>query len=209
MRLDELTGVKKFYGQATSLRMLISKLEDQGYTVLGSGKFGVTVKHPNGYVVKLYTTKDNCYSAFVEYCQTHKQNPHLPNIISKKVPVMDDIVTMVRIEELHEIDPETRVDDLFNEMINMADMAMSENFEMFWSKMVRFWFDEPEEHEVVKMLEKHRTLFETLNDLLNKVDRMGKCVFDIRSLAHNIMQRSDGTLVVTDPWFNPMQKGKF
>ncbi|RYD65188.1 MAG: hypothetical protein EOP83_07935 [Verrucomicrobiaceae bacterium] len=105
-QLDELQGVKGHAQAAAPLDShdaVIDYLESKGFKRLGDGEYGGVFDHPSfkgRYVLKVF--RDPMYEAFLGYCAKHPQNPHLPKIVGKVMPI-GKLAHMVRIERLQDM----------------------------------------------------------------------------------------------------------
>lgn len=204
-RLDELVGVKKYTNQNSDLALLRDALKKQGHTILGAGSFGLTVEHANGYVVKFYTNDDVCYDAFVDYCRQHSDNPHLPRFKTKNIKFADKYFTMIRLEMLNNI--KFKNPDIWNlnSIIRELDFESGKytrpakhSFDVDLHAVIENLKDE-ENVDVSDIINQHEEFLQTWYDLKACFPE-GKCMFDVRDLTSNVMCRSDGTLVIIDPW---------
>lgn len=92
-------------------------LENNGWTVIGSGSYGVVFEKLNkNYVLKVY--EDLGYDLFLEFLEDHINNPHFPNIKRKIIQNNPDrFLGVVAIEKLKPIktDKIKWISDLTNE----------------------------------------------------------------------------------------------
>ena len=155
---------------------LLSMLADAGFVFVGSGCFGMVVRHDTcpEVVFKISARLNDAYGAYALYARDCAGNPHLP--------VIYDIQTghgcmVVALEELHKVH---WYGDLISVQyeINSAAQAGGEG-----EMMPDSWHP-------------------TAQDAIECAYEIG-CYFNgVASIdihGDNVMQRADGTLVITDP----------
>jgi hypothetical protein len=181
MRLHELHGVKRH--SRTTLPDLIHQLFPGARSY--SGRYGTVIDNPAWpFVVKLWFN-DDCYLDFVDYA-IENPNPHYPRFIKKvmKMPAFfrrergsGDVFWMVRIERLQELD-EAVAGKLCRAFID-ADRLIRHPAEI----NAQFGAEQ-------------RGLFAAVAALYTAPI---KCAPDWH--PGNLMQRPDGTVVITDPFW--------
>lgn len=172
---------KGIFARKKSFASFAKVLKDNGFKLLGKGSFAVTFEKP-GYpwVIKVFTS-DNSYKHFLDYVLKHQDNPHLPKIKGKFIPI-NGITFAVRIEKLTPISEEhplaKRLWDLLG---NHTDKPLA--------RANRDW------------LRKHYPrILEIFKDI-RKTSKGHAFTYDTHD--GNIMQRADGTPVITDPLYDP------
>lgn len=189
MLLNELIGVKKYY--SSTANQILMMFDDNSIKV-NSGRFGLTLSHSSWkHVIKAFP-QDDCYMSFLDYVAKNQSNPHLPKIILKpkkmtaffKRNVGNDTFYVAKIEKLSsmtgsEVNKLSKLNS--NGFIKQATKAQEDGtFDSFIES---------------KDLGNFKKLIETAIEVVN--DNETDCFNDLHS--GNIMKRSDGTLVITDP----------
>lgn len=185
MRLTELNipNTKNKAGQT---------LQAAGYEPMGTGQFAeVYKKAGTDYVLKLFDYDDKAYLLYMGMIKQHQSNPHFPKIIGKLIKVTDQYYA-VRMEELHQ----TSISD--------HEMKL---FELFCSKRASFWlgnmdafmksnFRANDRKELEDLFQQNPHLCEALT-LIAELKDKHSLWFDFKKA--NIMERSNGEIVFTDP----------
>lgn len=219
--LQKVTGVKlNEYEQGTdNSKHIFAKLQQLGYTKLGSGVDATVWAKEEGYVIKilmpskLRQESDNAFLFFYGICKDNTQNPHLPRFIDiggAGHSVFEINGTPYRQIAMERLQPITN-DSIEEAMVwSLSDIV--ENGCTSWKGAVHE-LDTPEfwEHfpgrltfEQIKpvlrdatSMEIYHNLFATMRDLYREGESAG---FHWDSHTENVMQRKDGTLVITDPY---------
>lgn len=208
MLLTELTGVKHLYKKTRD--DLFDMLAAKGIKCIGSGKYGTVFSHDSwNYVLKIMED-DPHYLAFVDWALKHP-SIHFPKFVKKPLQMHTfhtrrkrDARRMwvVKIEKLYPIQNKQLIAFLVRNLENAATHA--------WRKHNGYAESEPNPNYQMEMpdgtVEKGvswATMFERFPWLeslgltyANFWDAGAGCP-DIHS--GNIMQRKDGTIVLTDP----------
>lgn len=186
--LTELYGVASYYG-AENLNQIF---KDLGLVNLGSGAFSSVWEVPGkNYVIKTWTT-DEAYETFLSYCAKHQRNPYLPKIKGrlKSIPAVykrhwkEEVVKIVKLERLQKIDQEA-----FNMFMYIK------NIDETWGKYktldeIYNAYDDPIlNSQILGLYQTYRALTTDLGKPTDLHDA-------------NLMQREDGTIVLTDPYAN-------
>lgn len=163
------------------MKHFLTYLKDAGYKPLGSGAFGSVFTHPNiNYAVKLIKN-DPAYMRFVKYALAHQQDPHLPKFRGKFMKI-DALHFCVRMEMLEPIINARAVSDYINYYLRDPDILADEPYDSSVEGTQNFF-------------KANTGLARTLDELTD----INTDVFDLH--ADNIMQRKDGTIVITDPFY--------
>jgi len=188
MRIDELKSIpqwKPIYDQLFNTDWNESSdiaefLEDNGFYELGSGFFSSVYGHDNLDIAIKLVDDDHNYIKYINfYAKYGRQNPHLPRIYKyKKVGNVEIVIT----EKLYPLSENQ--EDLFQVILKFKRYLMNPNNydEYYVNNVVNYFIDE------------YSDLAQIIIDLY-KI--FGKNNIDIHQ--DNIMQRKDGTLVITDP----------
>lgn len=153
------------------------RLMSLGYAAerLGRGQRGAVYKRPNDpYVIKIFH-EDIDYLRYLKYVMTHQSNPHVPRIRGKLMKIDSDTY-VIRMEELEPIDPRDAVQkNILNGLLRMTT----------WKRAKTNMYIKAQAPKLYKLLIDLATMFgdESGTDLISE----------------NIMQRKDGTIVLTDP----------
>lgn len=194
MRINELTGVQRIKQSPVGVaarsisvdskyhptreqawQRFVFELEELGFEKLGRGSYGVAFEKP-GYpwIFKVFHN-DPGYLAYLNFARNHQNLPAVPKIKGKFIRISDDTYA-VRIEKLYPVDKDeqyvllTALRQFFNTEFPLVYQDELDNLKNAW----------PEIAQVVESLFK-----------------LGKFYIDIHD--ENIMQRADGSLVITDP----------
>ena len=164
----------------TSAYNLLSMLADAGFVFVGAGCFGMVVQHETcpDVVFKISARLNDAYGAFALYARDCAGNPHLP--------VIYDIQTghgcmVVALEELYRV---YWCGDLAGVDYAMSEAAYAgasgERFPDFYTLPEYDWYG-------------------GAIDCAYEIGCYFSGVASVDMHGENIMQRDDGTLVITDP----------
>lgn len=148
------------------------ELEELGFEQLGSGGYGIVFERP-GYpwVFKVFND-DPAYLAYLNYAIHHQNLPAVPKIKGRPIRINKNTYA-IRIEPLDRLSG-----DLPNELTDPPISLRLSEYNEFVDKIATRWPD------VAKVLADLPSIH-------------GKFYLDLHD--ENIMQRADGTPVVTDP----------
>ena len=197
-----------------------TKLEKAGYTELGSGAEAIVWTKDSGSVIKIILPEDetndqavNTFKLFVDFCISNSQYTNLPRIkevndsgtqFLKKLGLT--FVTMERLQPIK--------NGSFEEAMVWILSDLSANkitWEQAWEQVndIETWkkFTEMDPNSILRILNEldpkdkleYEVLFKLMTVLYHK-GRINKMGWDLHT--ENVMQRSDGTLVIVDPWFS-------
>lgn len=165
-------------GNMRSYNLLVAELARQGYELLGNGHFAAVFTHPNiEGVVKLGFKKEDSGAAYAAFCRSHKGVKHLPEIYDIKRFKSFYAVLMPQympIETGYQYG--WPLDELEKEHLIHARRALSNGADRGC-------------HDVFKSIVKTASLIGG--------HFRGVASFDLHS--DNMMKRSDGTMIITDP----------
>jgi hypothetical protein len=204
-------------------------LEKRGYRFLGQGVDQMAFAEPGtGHVLKIFGTQCNqkggtpalspdqkMFKTYAEFCAKNQDNPYLPRIYGWETFVWKNKVNRatpsnpIRGEEFKEdclylqirterLRPVSNKFSRFYEAMG-ADVAWGRDFRSFHKDMessdVQDWYssitDNPES------IQRMKKLYDTMQTLY-KIGERRNFSWDLH--GGNVMQRSDGTPVITDPW---------
>lgn len=177
----EFKTKQDYFKRQESLENFARSLKRHGFKLLGQGSFGITFEKP-GYpwVIKVFTS-DNPYKHFLDYVIAHQDNPHLPKIKGKFIKI-NDITFAVRIEKLKSVKYD-------NPVVMALDKIIGDPSDEGINKSLRDW-----------LRKKYPRMLEVLKDLRKSTKKME---FNWDTHDENVMQRADGTIVITDPLYDP------
>lgn len=187
-------------------------LEQRGYRYLGGGSDQEAYLEPGtGHVLKIFGTDcwnqlsedQQMFMDFANLCRKNANNPHLPRIYGVETfvwPTVQQgkkkkcIYLQIRMEALK---PITTRGDETNDYEIMADM-IEEGYTL--QGFLERYKDGPDKKLLKNpaFLKTMKGMWQTLT-MLYRVGRKKGYGWDA-SAENNIMQRSDGTPVVADPW---------
>lgn len=148
-----------------------------GYKKLGAGANGsVWQGQDKDYVLKVFSSKDQAYLAFIEYAQKNP-NPHLPKFFKKPVKVTDGVYA-IRTELL----------------THSYFRTISNYIEEYLVHRAYRTIDPPS--DVMEYMNANPLLKEACDGIAQLAKSNYKFMIDMHS--NNIMSR-DGTIVITDP----------
>lgn len=163
-----------------------NKLENLGWRKLGQGLFGVTYQNPKyPYIIKVFSD-DPGYKKWFDFVRKNQNNPHVPKIRGYKM-ILDDRAMAIRIEKLKPISKEKfrLVDDINNALSMPSLLNYSRDYynALKIRKLENLYNKYPDHHALI--------------DLFNRINT-GIAFVDLHD--QNVMERDDGTIVITDPF---------
>ena len=191
--LQELGAVKKFRTEPKD--SAVAEFKARGGQVTG-GAFATVWMHPRwNYVWKTFP-HNQAYIQYLEYAASHKNNPHFPRIykIKKIVPPFArpsnaPFLWAVKMEKLS---------PLSKENWEMVDAARG----------ILLGYDFRGVEAFKKQYPNGMSLMRTIQLLEDARGRQKPQVFDDLHKQENFMQRDDGTVVITDPWWTQQKLPK-
>jgi hypothetical protein len=197
---------------------------EMGYKKLGSGAEAAVWAKDDESVIKVIMPEDRdgmdaaakTFYTFYEFCSKNSDQSNLPRFVEitknghhKTFEVDGKEYIMIGIERLQPIKEGSMSQALVWIMSDLVSKGY--NWERAYKEMIKpstwkFWDPPPTSKEVVKFLKgvdgmtyvKFDVLY-TLMLLLYKRGKINKLGWDLHT--ENVMERKDGTLVITDPWF--------
>lgn len=184
MRIDELTGYEQFQSSDRNIEDVVHHMVTElGYKLIGSGTYAYTLEHPNGYIIKV-VDNDKCYRNFIDYCKNNRSNPHLPKFKSFRPLFLNPLenIFAIRMEKLEPVDFDfsLQLKDWLTDLERAND-----------TKAKKTVFDNI-------FYKKNNELLDTLLDLQHQLPN--NCKMDVRFNYDNVLQRNNGTKVISDPW---------
>lgn len=224
MRLETiLEGVKQYY--SLTWPQLIKVLETKyGIRFLDRGKWGMVFDHPSwNYVVKVFDT-DNAYLRFVNFVLDNP-NEHYPKFLRKpfemhmfhkrSTAITNKTFYIVKIEKLLPINNTYKL--LFNlDVIDDLTKAIHKKQTHCLLPVIK-----PQQLSLQKVQFDYQNIQEFLSNFPNmKLDTLIPAIIQLRTSGigkgttwdlhgSNCMMRSDGTLVITDPFADSQIKLPF
>ena len=197
-----------------------TKLEKAGYTELGSGAEAIVWTKDSGSVIKIILPEDetnnqavNTFKLFVDFCISNSKYSNLPRIKQiedTSTKFLKELgLTFVTMERLQPIK-----NGSFEEAMIWILSDLSANnitWNQAWRQIndERTWesYSEMAPESILRILDdldpkdklEYEILFKLMTVLYHK-GRINKMGWDLHT--ENVMQRSDGTLVIVDPWFS-------
>lgn len=156
---------------------LLSMLADAGFGFVGSGCFGMVVRHDTcpDVVFKISARLNDAYGAFALYARDCAGNPHLPVIYDIQTGYGCMVVALEELQRVH----------WYDDLCGLHDAIGSTAYEGAIGNECPEFDGSPDYFDVVKCAYEIGCYFS------------GVASIDIH--GENIMQRTDGTLVITDP----------
>lgn len=200
MRIDELTGVKKYREQ--SLWDVLRDFEAAGGQWLGSGRYANVIGFPNRDYVWKFFPDDRCYIAYVRWALRNPA-PYLPKFLSKPrwiVPFYrrkktESKICVVKMEKLNPWALPTLPDK--------GQLSLDTFFYVATRCYIRPKGSEQlaieDDDYAGPFIAAYPELTELAKGYVALLNSGVSCSLDLH--AANIMQRADGSLVFTDPFW--------
>lgn len=208
-------------------RGVIRYLTRKGYRFLGQGIDQAAFLEPGtGHVLKVFGTQclDNhlsedqeMFKTYAEYCTRNHRNPHLPRIygwetfmfptdissgvsMSKKTPKLNCLYLQIRTEPLNHVS---------NQLFHIYEAMSGEvESEKTWKEFVEEMYQGDVSYDSLSRRFQQMT---TDDQSMRRMERLYKTMQNLYYFGqqegyswdlhgNNIMQRADGTPVITDPW---------
>lgn len=177
-------------------------LLDNGFSEIGKGSSAKVFSHPTKDFIYKVFDNDNAYSAYIQYCLQHQENPHIPRIVKQpkefkkffKHADKQNTFTVIRLERLHHLDGDLK--DFYNVRLQY-NIVMYRKFGA--QQLFRDHYDDTKYYRgITQYLNAYpqfqfKQVFETLIDVFNTIGYFP----DIS--PSNFMQRQDNTVVIIDP----------
>lgn len=207
MRIDELTGVKR-YKKRTLWDVLNDFAKAGGHWA--GGKFGTVLLHPRWDYVYKFFTRDDCYLRFIRWAMRNS-HPCLPKVLSKPRRILpfyrrhktEEEIYIVKLERLNEWKCPPEVKDMGGFAYVLEHVALTKGA-YDGDEMPEHWEGRPKSHierwhKTKDFLNRHPEIKQLADFYLVLLDVPIDCALDIH--VGNVMQRNDGTLVFTDPFW--------
>lgn len=192
-----------------------------GYRKKGQGGDAVVYSKDAGTVIKIimpmngdYSSADNAFLAWYKFCQQHAGNPHLPQFQEiqgqhhSQFEIDGEKFRQIAMEKLKPMPEGSKLENAIHSIITTCEENKTlKDTEM--AKLKYTWQDTPIPPHVLKwknqeikatekIIEQYPLLYKTLKSIIQVAAR-GGFRQDLSSTG-NIMLRTDGTPVITDPW---------
>lgn len=220
--LQDVTDTKLVneYEQGTdNSKQIFSRLKELGYTKLGGGVDATVWSKEDGHVIKILMpsedreTADNAFLFFYDICKDNQQNQFLPKFIDisgshhSVFELNGTPYRQIAMERLQPIKRGSIEEALVWALSDLATVAFIK-----WRDVLKelnkpkFWEHYPYGNRwkpAVALLqnpqaeEYYHDLFSTMQDLYNEGRSAGH-KWDLHT--ENVMQRGNGSLVITDPY---------
>jgi len=170
-----------------SIKQTIMDLKGNGYEILGRGASAIVLGKDNSDVVKIGSLRDG-WLTYARACEG-QTNPYLPKIHNLE---MMDGYYMADIERLHPVSESFFKTKLFKQLA--AYMVVCGG----WSNARYVYFSKLTPIQIKSLAKSLVTENTELVDALKLIIKhKGDHVYDIH--PENLMKRSDGSLVISDP----------
>ena len=201
IRKDVLKHAKKFakntdyvgkYATAEIREKMEEYFSSKGWTKLGHGSYSVVFLHPKrNYVLKLNLTEDQGFDHFVEVIHANP-NPHFPRIEDATVFFKHKLGNIYRAYLMERLEPiSTYIDsDLSFFLQKVACQPNSSDGKIIYDFKNTFEY-------IWRRIQPVPDNLVTAAKIIGRNTKF-KAYLDIH--AKNIMQRKDGTVVITDPY---------
>lgn len=179
-------------------------MRDHGWNILGTGMEATVAEKPGApYVLKVFP-KASRYAQFVQFCQQHGDNPHLPRFSRYVRPVPHTPFSYVRMEKLKPVRGAALLNTYAEYMCAVDQVFRSEDrTPVFWNHAMSRWdLDElPEKQGYTDVAacaqQAPSTWIKLIERLVSLMQAQGIKQFDLH--PDNMMLRGT-TLVITDPF---------
>lgn len=205
--LENLQGVKKYH--QLTWNELVQELAKVGINSLGKGRFGqVFYKAGWNYVIKVFEN-DNAYLDYVNFC-IENPNPHYPKFIKKPL-------------NMHQFHARTHHAE---KMMQVVKIELLQPLKDSWyavnlSKIFKLLNKETDEimlfNDNTQQYDSYYNINEIFNDFKQyKVEELISAIYAIKHHfpnykldlhLDNLMQRTDGTVVLSDPIYDSTSPG--
>jgi hypothetical protein len=211
MKLNELTGVKQF--RQLTLPQLIQKvMEENKFTLIGEGSFGLVFRRGNDSFVYKIFLRDGCYGKFMEYAQ---KNPmiYFPKVHAfkslrsfwKRLPEhIDERLYVAKVEYLEKVKagPAGSVAGDWRVKALLSNIREAKYEHMSFSEIKELVTRDNAEASTP---DKIQYISEFIYTWLTLEDNFSECTTDIHD--GNIGRRAGGSYVLIDPVFNTAKIG--
>lgn len=162
-----------------------------------SGVFALVKKSKsNKNYVSKYCFDDNGYETFLLFYAQNNKNKHLPKI---KTIVKNDNLIYTKMEKLVPIDDRSALYYFFdNNMWSHLNLIISGRIEAFTVKSFIEYVEQNNSDYYDCLIP--ISLFKILTDIINFIINSNRSAIDLDIHGENVMQREDGTIVITDPF---------
>jgi hypothetical protein len=202
------------------MKDILELFEQSGGTILGSGAFATTLSHPKwNYILKIFHN-DSAYLAYARYAFKNQHNPCVPKFLDKPRKIIPNYsrdwlynknlyyVRMEKLKSLQEMD--VRFYDMYKtinrrkthllSILSNNDIRTKEEFLQLDLLNPSYTSDQILAIEdIQKLLKTNPWIFDYIN-VLKDVHALANSISATIDLHdENVMVRSDGVLVITDP----------
>ena len=209
--LEQLRGVKKYHNLTWD--DIRDELRKQGIKSIGMGRYGEVFHKPDwNYVIKVFES-DDAYLDYVNFCITNN-NPHFPKFIKKpksfhqfhkRLHHSSKMLQIVKMELLAPLKDHWYSDNLEN-ICNLIFRENIKNVVIYDDDITKpKMYDNIE--DIINDNNNKPQLRELISALVQIKNKFNSYILDIHS--ENLMQRKDGTIVITDPIVNPKARRGF
>lgn len=203
MRLDELQGYRKL--QSLTLMDILTKVEDNGYK-LAHGAFGIVFMPPNKNYIYRVWTGDAGYWLFLERNRAHP-SPHIVKLIG---PVRSHELATVaggkkqtlniqKMERLTHLKGAKTRDNIqaFSDALN--EIGPKATLERVIEEAPNHTLNDNDDGQVTRFFYDNKSFFTEMVEVAKW--GFAKKIYAADMGATNVMQRENGDLVITDPYY--------
>jgi len=223
MQIEKTHEIAEAETHTAESDLIVNSLKKAGYKMLGQGADATVWSKEQGQIVKIIMPDEEStdaaatFKAFYEFCRAHQDLECLPKFYaSEGQPYLEfklggKTYTQVTMEQLRHL----RRNTFAEAMAYMLSEYCTENIP--WNQVVErlseieTWnrngeFSDlaaklaPRVQRMTKIESAKFSVLYSVMKLLYLTGRINRYGWDLHT--ENIMQRQDGTLVITDPWFS-------
>ena len=217
MRYSEF--VTEYDRNSDNSKQIFKRLQQLGYSMLGGGVDATVWAKDEGHVIKILMpstdneTADSAFIFFYDICKDNEQNQFLPKFIDiggahhtvfeiNGTPYRQ--IAMERLQPLKHGSPEEAMIWILSDLAEIAFLKWSDALKQIKSPKAWEHYPYGTRWQAAAALmnnpqsqEYYHNLFATMQDLYREGRASGHA-WDLHT--ENVMQRKDGTLVITDPY---------
>jgi hypothetical protein len=210
MRKQEF--VTEYEKYTDNSKQIFAELEKAGYQYLGGGIDATVWGRDEGEVLKVLMPQnakadaERGFLIFHDACIAMKSSPHVPRFLEEYsvFEINGEDYMQITMERLQPITPGSieeaivwGLSDLCTaDYLSWDDVTMQLEDPSFWDHLDFMTLDKID--KVVRYIDGYEHLFETMRAFYNVAKKNNGINWDLHT--ENVMQRDDGTLVITDPF---------
>jgi hypothetical protein len=215
MRINDI--IVEAESGTTNAKEIERHFKNAGYKKLGSGADATVYAKDEKNVIKILMPEDptaqaeKVFAKFHEFAEYNKDIVNIPKFNSvSKFKVGDSDYTLINMERLYPIKNNSFEEAMVWILSDLSTDKIDWNKALEIIKNEQTWKSYSGRLPIKKIIQyinslnvqqlKEYELLFTLMSLLYNTGRINKIGWDLHT--ENVMQRSDGTLVIIDPWFS-------